>query len=122
MDMIPGFGVFEGASVIFEAEVILNAPPESLVLGCDPDFNAVTGEPNPPPNASSLMRTAGGHIHVGGFKTEDLSNPFHFRLCRKLTKYLDEQLGGESNGITYSLFGDGLAQSELIHIAESLNS
>jgi hypothetical protein len=28
----------------------------------------------------------------------------------------------ESNGITYSLFGDGLAQSELIHIAESLNS
>lgn len=28
----------------------------------------------------------------------------------------------EANGITYSLFGDGLEQSELIRIAESLNS
>ena len=39
--------------------------PNAFVFGCEPDFNAWTGQENPkpmPPNA--FMRSAGGHIHV----------------------------------------------------------
>ena len=40
--------------------------PETQRVGCDPDFNAWTGKPNPSPDISeSLIRVAGGHIHVG---------------------------------------------------------
>jgi len=40
--------------------------PKALVFGCDPDFNAYTGMPNPAPRAlDANLRSAGGHIAVG---------------------------------------------------------
>ena len=40
--------------------------PETQRAGCEPDYNAWTGYPNPSPDISeSLIRVAGGHIHVG---------------------------------------------------------
>lgn len=40
--------------------------PAALEFGCDPDFNAWTGEVNPRPCATdATLRSAGGHIHVG---------------------------------------------------------
>lgn len=39
---------------------------ESQVFGCEPDFNAWTGEDNPRPNCTDFnLRSCGGHIHVG---------------------------------------------------------
>lgn len=39
--------------------------PRALVFGCEPDFNAWTGEANESPLASNpALRSAGGHIHV----------------------------------------------------------
>ena len=39
--------------------------PQAKIFGCEPDFNAWTGEENPKPKAPSpLLRSAGGHIHV----------------------------------------------------------
>lgn len=47
-------------------------PPEQLrnrqarTFGCDPDFNAYTMQPNPRPRTDNkLLRSAGGHVHVG---------------------------------------------------------
>ena len=46
---------------------------KALAFGCDPDYNAYTGEENPRPSAETTLRTAGGHVHVGypgaSFKT-----------------------------------------------------
>ena len=43
--------------------------PAAHEFGCDPDFNCWTGTQNPPPNRDRPgLRTAAGHIHVGGTK------------------------------------------------------
>lgn len=40
--------------------------PTARVFGCDPDYNAWSGEENPRPVAlDEKLRTAGGHVHVG---------------------------------------------------------
>lgn len=42
--------------------------PESRIFGCEPDYNAWTGEENPPISQElqeGNFRTAGGHVHVG---------------------------------------------------------
>lgn len=38
--------------------------PGALVFGCEPDFNAWTGQQNPFITSDPLLRSAGGHIHV----------------------------------------------------------
>ena len=39
---------------------------QARTFGCDPDFNAYTGSANPRPKADNkLLRSAGGHVHVG---------------------------------------------------------
>lgn len=39
---------------------------EAQTFGCEPDFNAWTGEKNPRPFCDNMqLRSAGGHIHVG---------------------------------------------------------
>lgn len=49
--------------IMFPAEQLKH--PSALIFGCEPDFNAWTGEVNPKPKAPSpLLRSAGGHIHV----------------------------------------------------------
>ena len=49
----------------YTIEELRSFGPDAFIFGCDPDFNAYTGEQNIPPEASSTLRTAGGHIHVG---------------------------------------------------------
>lgn len=45
----------------------MNGFPEgAFIFGCDPDYNAMTGEVNPKPSAEDPnLRTAGGHVHIG---------------------------------------------------------
>ena len=39
---------------------------QAKVFGCDPDYNAYSGEENPRPySKNQLLRTASGHVHVG---------------------------------------------------------
>lgn len=73
-------------------------------LGCNPDFNAWTGQVNPRPDGlSTLMRTAAGHVHIGWYpkgKEVDPTDPVHFDDCRAVAKQLDYYLG------MYSLMWD----------------
>lgn len=56
------------------------------VFGCDPDYNAWTGEVNPKPKADDeTLRSCGGHIHVG----YDIANI----EPKVLIKYMDLFLG-----------------------------
>lgn len=88
------------ASVMFDDDFTKDIPPLNLILGCDADYNAWTMEENPTPDASSNMRTAGGHIHIGGIPSEDPFDPSHFDLCARLARILDYTLG------TYSVLWD----------------
>ena len=70
------------------------APKEAKVLGCEPDYNAYTMQPNPRPNANGItFRTAGGHVHVGWTKNAPVDHPDHFEACAMMAKQLDVWLG-----------------------------
>lgn len=49
----------------FTMDQLLRSGRAALMFGCDPDFDAWTGEKNTPPSPRTVLRTAGGHIHVG---------------------------------------------------------
>lgn len=51
------------ASAFFRAEDLQSE--QAQHFGCDPDYNAYTFEPNIVGRGNPLLRTAGGHIHIG---------------------------------------------------------
>ncbi len=77
----------------FDAKYIEDQPTEATALGCDPDFNAWTGEMNMPPQASPTMRTAAGHVHLGWTENKNIDDPSHMTDCIALVKQLDYYLG-----------------------------
>lgn len=53
-------------SHIYSPEELSSFHKDAFVFGCDPDFNALTGEINPKPTATNAgLRTAGAHVHIG---------------------------------------------------------
>lgn len=62
-----GMSIAEGVSSHeFSDAEIRSFGEGALVFGCEPDFNALTGQRNPKPSAAAAgLRTAGGHIHLG---------------------------------------------------------
>lgn len=93
MDMVPDYHVIPEASVMFPKELMESQPEEAIELGCEPDFNGYSMEANPRPDQSGNMRTAGGHIHIGGFFTNNPMDDVHFSSCQRLARILDEELG-----------------------------
>ena len=79
----------------FPQNVLDMQPPHALELGCEPDYNAYTGLPNPRPNGTVNFRTAAGHIHIGW--EAGVADPYgdkaHFRMCCELVKQLDYYIG-----------------------------
>lgn len=81
-------------SVEFGEDVIANAPPEALELGCEPDYNAwADGAPNPRPNAATNLRTGAGHLHIGWDKDIPVDHPDHIAVCCDFVKTLDLYVG-----------------------------
>jgi hypothetical protein len=77
----------------FAAKYFNALPAKAKELGCDPDFNAYSGEANPRPNADVTFRTGAGHIHVGWTDVEDPLDPVHMDECRAIVQALDIFLG-----------------------------
>ncbi len=87
-------------TVEFTEADVKDVPALNFELGCSVDFNAYTGDPNPSPNAKGMMRTAGGHVHIGTFMTNNTWKPDHIEKCMRLTRLMDKHLG------IYSLLWD----------------
>lgn len=85
-------------SVVFAEDVWDKAPDTAKELGCTPDFNAWTGDVNPPPELpdNPRLRTASGHLHIGWTHDEDLTNEDHIKNCRDLVQQFDWYLGAWS--------------------------
>lgn len=89
-----GCEIFIKPSVEFDKNYYQSLPEYAKELGCDPDYNAYTGQTNPAPNAGdSGLRSAGGHVHIGWTQGADPTSQHHFEACRMLTKQLDVYLG-----------------------------
>lgn len=79
-----GLWVSEKASVLMPDEQLND--PRAFIFGCEPDFNAWTGEINPRPfSEEPRLRSAGGHIHIGIEATDSEK--------MALVRYLDYYLG-----------------------------
>lgn len=77
----------------FDPEYLATQPPAALELGCDPDFNAYTGEENPRPDGTRTFRTAAGHVHVGWGADIPIDNEEHREICNSFVKMLDATVG-----------------------------
>lgn len=77
----------------FGSEYIKSQPDKARELGCEPDMNAYTGEPNATPDEDAPFRTAAGHFHIGWCEGVDPDLPAHVDACRTITKELDSTLG-----------------------------
>tara|TARA_Y100000310_G_C20638524_1_gene792550 strand:- start:1178 stop:1936 length:759 start_codon:yes stop_codon:yes gene_type:complete len=80
------------ACAYFDQAYIERQPEIARALGCEPDYDAYTGEANEPPDASVDFRTAAGHIHLGWKDPEDEDDD-HFIKSMEITKQLDFILG-----------------------------
>lgn len=77
---IPGLKFSNLSCTIFERDQMKH--PAAHIFGCEPDFNAWTGETNMPPHPPHpFMRSAGGHVHV-----ETNKDPAH--VVRMMDLYL----------------------------------
>lgn len=93
LKMVPEYKYFESPVADFGADYIEMQPKEAKELGCDPDFNAYTMEPNPRPEVKTPFRTASGHVHIGWTKDVDPYDPGHFSACARLARMLDYTVG-----------------------------
>lgn len=92
-EMVSGYEIWEFPTANFEPSHFEEQPFEAKEMGCEPDYNAYTGTQQAKPSADSYTRTAGGHIHIGGFPTDDIYSPLHMARCIKLVKYMDLYVG-----------------------------
>jgi len=80
-------------SVNFDEKFMEGIPSSALELGCSADYDGWTMNETPKPDAKEMMRTAGGHIHIGGFFSEDPFRPDHYIKSARLARILDYTLG-----------------------------
>ncbi len=81
-------------AVVFDPEYFATLPEDVRALGCNMDYNAWTGQPNPAPDgASTTMRTAAGHIHIGFTENADPRSPAHIQDCCEVAKQIDYYTG-----------------------------
>jgi hypothetical protein len=92
-EFVPDHEVLPTPSVTFTKDFLKDIPLQALVLGCDPDFNAYTRGVNPRPNGNKPMRTAGGHVHIGGFESDNIYEANHFNDMCRLSTAMDQTIG-----------------------------
>lgn len=85
-------------SVVFDEDQWGLAPDDAKELGCNPDFNAWTGQVNNPPEdlENPRLRTASGHLHIGWTDGTDPGDAIHKGHCEDLVKQMDWYLGAWS--------------------------
>lgn len=92
-EMVPNHELCPIPVARFGKEYLATMPEAALELGCDPDFNAYTGDANPRPDGDVDFRTGGGHVHVGWTTDMDLEDVGHREAAQMLAKELDFYLG-----------------------------
>lgn len=89
----PGISLDISPVAYFDKEYFDAQPASSKVLGCDPDYDAYTGQPNPAPCNKAAYRTASGHLHCGWGSDIDPYSAVHRRDCEAVGRQLDYSVG-----------------------------
>lgn len=91
--MVPKYDIVISPVADFDIKHLKSQPPEALELGCEPDYNAYTGQVNDRPDGNRPFRTASGHIHIGWTDGADIDDPHHRHRAHLVAKELDFRLG-----------------------------
>jgi len=91
--MIPEYELILQPVAEFGQEYIDSQPDAAKEMGCDPDYNAWSGEANVKPDANLPFHTASGHVHIGWTEGQHVGDPEHAHACRSIVKQLDFFLG-----------------------------
>lgn len=91
--MVPEHEIVIEPVAHFGAEYIAEQPAIARELGCDPDFNAWSGDENKKPEAETPFRTAAGHVHVGYSDGLDIDDEYNLGIMRRVARQLDFYLG-----------------------------
>lgn len=91
--MVPEYQLSPSPVAEFDLDHLESQPREALALGCDPDYNAYSGEGNPRPDGTVSFRTGAGHVHIGWTEGQDINDSFHKEMCKNVVKELDLLLG-----------------------------
>lgn len=93
MGMVSGFEPITSPSIVLSSDDIAALPAEAVLMGCSPDVNVYTEEPNPSPDPDTDVRAAGGHIHIGGVFPTDADDDEEWDLMMRLGKLMDKYVG-----------------------------
>lgn len=87
--------VYKGSVAEFSEETMDGLSDDDKRLGCDPDWNAYTCQPNETPDGSVNFRAAGGHIHIGWDDTASnpVDDPDYIAMCADFVKVMDLFVG-----------------------------
>jgi hypothetical protein len=84
VESMHGFRIVSLSAASFPKDQLVD--PRAIEFGCDPDYNAWTGDRNPRPKAGDpTLRSCGGHVHIG-FDKDKMGS-------RNLIKMMDLYLG-----------------------------
>lgn len=87
--MVPEYKLTPVPTAHFTPEYMSTQPEEALILGCEPDYCAYTGEANEKPDANVTFRTGAGHVHIGFTEGQKISDPIHKQTCDIIARELD---------------------------------
>lgn len=90
---VPGYSLNVAPVQDFGEDFLAKQPEEAKELGCDPDFNAYTLQPNPRPDGERPFRTGAGHVHIGWGADIPIDNQEHIEICANFVKVLDCTVG-----------------------------
>jgi hypothetical protein len=85
----PSYRVVAAPTALYTDDYWKTVPESAKILGCEPDYDAWTGEVNPKPNDAVSFRTGSGHIHIGWTEDEDPHDVNHFSDCIRVVKQMD---------------------------------
>lgn len=106
--MVPDHDFMDSVTIRMDEAYTSTLPGEALVVGCSPDVNAYTEEPNEPPK-NPLLRAVGGHLHIGGIFKEGSSPQERYKDSLRMARLMDKHVG------VYSIIWDGDNQRRKIY-------
>lgn len=91
--MVPEHEVVADPVAHFTKEYMATQPFQALELGCEPDYNAWSGQENVKPNVDLPFRTGAGHVHIGVIEDADITNKDFFKVCCDAVREMDLFVG-----------------------------
>lgn len=91
--MVPRHKLVVQPVAVFDEAYFKSCPDSCKELGCDPDYDAYTGNANERPATTEPFRTGAGHMHFSWTTGADIHDPSHIEDCKDVARQMDWYIG-----------------------------